>query len=1111
MKNQTAWQQLLEIPTTLQSQLDHYRSRVWGIKMLEAAGIAVLAVLTAFLVVFALDRLWDTPAPLRAAAALAAVVGLLAVPYFGYRWVWRYREPEQLARLLSHKMPRIGDQMLGVIELAHNPYEQARSPALCQAAIEQVAEDAKRYDFSTAAPNSRHRLFLCAAGALLAIAAVLGGLWPEATRNAWARFTSPWSDTPRYTFAALEPLPAEMVVPHGEPFTVTAKLREGSLWQPAEGQAQLASQTPLVALLSKGEYQFELPPQISAGDLQVRIGDSKNRIQIDPKVRPELTAVTADIKLPEYLGRPEPLEKDVRGGAISLVKGSSVAFKSTANRTLASAQAGEKSFKPMGVHFATNPTLIESTRDLQLKWTDTFGLKCKQPFVLSISALDDEAPQVSCEDLPRNRVVLDTQQLLFRIYARDDFGVKEVGISWKGLPSQLVEKPAEGKRMLAAGGHDKESLELQGTFTASSFGIEPQPIEVRLFVNDYYPNREPVYSAPYLLYVLNAEQHAIWITEQLAKWHRQSMEVRDRELRLYETNKELRSLAPAELDLSENRRRVETQAAAERVNARRLSNLTTEGQELLRQASRNPEIGVGHLDRWAEMLEILSDIAANRMPSVADLLKDASQSPVANTTPGNKTVAAGIVRGAPSPGGAKNSDDPKAQKPKPVVPQVVDSESSQQPVDPKGQAAAPSGKPTTPTLRLPTTTVMGQGKKTGEQKPAEETVEEAVAEQSDLLDEFEKVANEINTILGNMEGSTLVKRLKAAARQQSRIANRVSDRIDAAFGTVVRTKGEEVNPRTGQMVPKVIIQNALPADVATVYEELSEQEHDSIYDVSLIMDDMHAYFERRRLVQFKTVLDDMRKQDVLGGMRQLADDIPVEQGLSISQAEYWSDNLDRWAEDLVDPACSGACPGCRSKGSLPPSIVLEVLQILEGEVNLREETRVAEQAKEALSNQEYLEEGTRLAEVQSNLDERVIAVVGRILELPDAEAEFAKEIELLGAVSNVMTEASAVLARPDTGSPAIAAETEAIELLLKSRRINPKGGGGGGSNPGGGGTGDTNDSALAMLGKGLNEKEVRENHDVQQATGETGSTLPEEFRAGLDQYFNRLETEPTSR
>ncbi len=39
----------------------------------------------------------------------------------------------------------------------------------------------------------------------------------------------------------------------------------------------------------------------------------------------------------------------------------------------------------------------------------------------------------------------------------------------------------------------------------------------------------------------------------------------------------------------------------------------------------------------------------------------------------------------------------------------------------------------------------------------------------------------------------------------------------------------------------------------------------------------------------------------------------------------------------------------------------------------------------------------------------------------------------------------------------------------------------------------------------MNEKEVREDRGVSQATGESGPVLPEEFRAGLDEYFNRLE------
>ena len=79
--------------------------------------------------------------------------------------------------------------------------------------------------------------------------------------------------------------------------------------------------------------------------------------------------------------------------------------------------------------------------------------------------------------------------------------------------------------------------------------------------------------------------------------------------------------------------------------------------------------------------------------------------------------------------------------------------------------------------------------------------------------------------------------------------------------------------------------------------------------------------------------------------------------------------------------------------------------------------------------------------------------------------------------------------------------------MLKSKRINPNGGGGGGANPGGGGTGTTQDSALALLGAGLNQKEVRESPGTQQAVGETGPVWPEEFRAGLDQYFSGLESQ----
>jgi hypothetical protein len=1088
----------LELPQSLRNQLHGFRRRVWTIKMAEAACAAAFGVLVAYLVLFALDRVWETPAWPRLALFAVLALGLTLVPIALYRWVWRRRRFEQLARLLARTQPGVGDPLLGIIELVRDESEQARSRTLCEAAIRQVADDARGRDLRAAVPQPRHR-FWAALAAVPAIAALaLFALYPAAASNAWARLLAPWKPVPRYTFAAVAPLPARIVVAHGEPFTVAARLTADSAWHPAHATARLGAQPSVTAALAENGYEFTLPPQIDAGTLVLRIGDAVRRVRVEPLLRPELKSVVAEVALPAYLERPKPLRKDVRGGSISLVKGSQVRFTATAGRALAEATVDGRPVAPDGAAIVSPRTSINGPRTLVFAWRDEFGLSGKEPFRLAVNGRDDEAPTVACEGLPRQRVVLDSEQLTFNVRAQDDFGVRRVGLEWQAVEDSGAaaagSASARGERILAAGGPEKEAMELAGTFSAKALGIEPQPIHVRLFAEDYFPDRPRVYSATYTLYVLNAEQHAIWITEQLSKWHRQSLEVRDREMQLLETNKQLRAMTPEELDRPETRRRIENQATAERANGRRLSGLVTTGEDLVQQAMRNPEFGVGHLEKWAEMLQILKDISGNRMPTVADLLDQGAKAPtLAGRMPGKAGPMAGQVRSTGAGSSATPKEAPKAQS---TVPQVVDQESSQQPPNNQAGSKPSPSKGGAPRLTLPRTTLVGSGKP-GEPpppSPAGEKLDEAVVEQEKLLAEFEKVADELNRILGNLEGSTLVKRLKAAARQQLKVAGRLGDVVNLAFG------GPTQAARTPEGQKSMHVLGAM-----------AEEEAKATHDVSLIMDDMQAYFERRRLARFQSVLDEMRQQDVVGSLRQLGDDLKKEAGLSIAQCEFWSDTLDRWAEDLVDPACSGTCPGSKSRSSLPPSIVLEVLQILEGEVNLREETRVAQQARGALTSEEYQQQADALSRTQEELRLRVELVARRIAQLPDGENQFAYEIALLSQVDDVMGEAADILARPETGSPAIAAETEAIELLLQSRRINPRAGGGGGANPGGGGTGTTNDSALALVGGGVNAKEVREDHGIAQATGETGRTLPEEFRAGLDEYFNRLDREPGSR
>ena len=1078
----------LQLPETLRRQLDEFRRRVWTIKSIEAACAASFGVVAAYLAMYALDRVWDTPAWPRAVLFGLTALACATVPLALHRWVWRNRRPDQLARLLARKHPRIGDQLLGVIELAHDDSEQARSRRLVEAAIEQVAVDSEKRDFLDAVPNPRHRLWagLLAVPALVAVG--LFAAYPSAASNAWARLLAPWKDTPRYTFAALEPLPSRMVVPHGESFKLNVKLTKDTARRPANAEARIGGRAPVVALLRDGRYEFEMPSQVAASRVEIIVGDSSKSIEVEPMLRPELTSIVAEVTLPAYLGRPGSDRKDVRGGLITLVNGTKALFSATAGRELAAAWVDGAEQAPKGKTATSPPIAIDGPRELQFRWVDRFGLAGKEPFTLKITGRDDEAPTLMVEDLPRQKVVLDSELLNFKVRAQDDFGVRRVGLMWQGLDPKVVKSIATGERALAAGGADKESLEVAGVFSAKSFGIEPQPIALRVFVEDYLPGRARVVSPPYTLFVLSAEQHAIWLTEQLSKWHRQSLEVRDREMLLYEANKQLRAMAPEELDRPETRRKIEAQSQAEKANGRRLTGLVMSGEDLVKQAMRNPEFGVGHLERWAEMLQILKDISGNRMPSVADLLKQAAQAEkgLASVAPSNNAPMAGNVRAG---GSAKPSTPaPAAPKPPTAVPTVVDRESTQQPPDTKEAPPSPGSAPKPPRLTLAQTTLTG-GVKPGKpgDPPAAQKVDEALTQQRDLLAEFEKVADELNRVLANLEGSTLVKRLKAASRVQTTIAGKITDEIGNAFGL---SRPNSAPPSLKQL------------------SELSEQEAKGSHTVSLIMDDMSAYFERRRYVRFKTVLDEMRQKDVIGALRQLGDDLKLEHGVSIAQCEFWSDTLDRWAEDLVDPATSGTCPGSRSKSSLPPSIVLEVLQILENEVNLRDETRVAEQARAALAAEEFGKQAKGLSKTQDELKVRVEKVIGRIGELPDAETEFGYELNLLGQVVEVMEDATGILAKPDTGAPAVAAETDAIELLLQSKRINPKGGGGGGSAPGGGGRGTTRDSALALIGNGLNQKEIREDRGTSQATGDSGPALPEEYRSGLDQYFNKLERSP---
>lgn len=1073
----------LPLPSRLQGTLERFRERLWSVKIAEGALAGILGLGFSYLFLFFLDRFLDTPSWLRGVLlGLGFAVPALGLPLLWHRWVWRQRTLGDAARYLKRRHPRVGDELLGIVELAHH-HADGQSEPLIQAAMRQVDERIAGRDFSDAIPTHRHRRRLAGALVVLAGVSVLLVLVSDAARNTLVRWVSPWKAVERYTFAQLHPVPETLVVPYAEPFPLTAGLTETTAWRPDSATVALPGKTRLSTPRKEDRYEFTIPPRKEAGPLSLRVGDAKEAILVEPLPRPELATLEAEVRLPDYLRYPKDPVLPVRGNTLVLVEGAAATIRGTTTRELATAEANGASLTIRGASFVTPPLRPGDGISRTFTWKDVHGLEAKTPLELTLASVPDEAPELFAHQVESKRMVLEDEVVSFDVNADDDFGLREVGLEWRRADPETAEaKTLVGEKLIAAGAPEKTSLQVCGTFSAKREGIAPGTYQVRAFANDFLPNRPRSFSPTFVLHVLSPQDHAKWLTEEFAKWFRNARETYEREQQLHESNLALRELSPEELDHPDNRRRLQEQASAESANARRLDALTTAGRGLVGEATKNPEFDAKRLERWAEMMRTLDQIARERMPTVADLLQQSSRAPG-----GSPAATSGD---SASPDKATHSDQSSA----PQLPPLGEREKRMSPETNPENSAPPSPDSPTP-LRLPATTLAAaeepEGKQTASETPAQKTLERAIDEQKKLLEEFARVADELAAILASLEASTFVKRLKLASRKQTELADTLSGTISGAFG-LPRARVEQRLREAGEAVAKA-------------------QEEQSRF-VHHIQTDLEAYFQRKQDPIYRNVLEQMKALSVVPGLRAIAGEtLGNLNGRSISAAEYWADTFDRWAEELVAaaPPQDGGQGQPGDMKSLPPEIVLRVMKVLQEEMQLRDETREMEETRPAFAPDVYASKVRPLSSTQSDLRERVDEIVTSISELPDA-GDFGREVQLLSLVSDIMRQAHAVLLRPDTGPEAIAFETEVIELLLQSKR-QPSGGGGGGggsSNSGGGNNGGGKGSALSDIGPQNRSTDPPASPDrkVDQSTGKAGRELPEEFRRGLDTYFNELET-----
>ena len=886
--------QLTPIPKELKKQLAEFQRQLWRTKIVEAILAGFFGLIISFLVVFVLDRFIATP-PLARLGILIAGTSLFAIfaPLMMRRWIYGHRKEGQLARLISKKFPKLGDRLLGVVELQdQKESHKTLSPELRAAAMAHVARQVGKKDMGEALPICHYKK-LGLGVALGALCVILGfSFAPKAGSNALKRWLLPLSGTERYTFTQLDlsGLPNPYTVPYDEPFVIIVPLKEETDDRPAIAAARYGLQDWLETDLSEKGYRFEFQGQQSSDVLTLRVGDALHRIRIEPEIRPELTALDAKVTLPAYL-QIETKTIDIRSGTLSALAGSKIELEGTFSRDLKSATGTVSALPPDDEIVSTfeeaseteteqpaplpDPTPLELTIfedritsspielgefrvEIPLQWTDVKGLESSTSFNLKIQTAHDQAPLVYTQGIERQIVILAGETLEFEVLTEDDYGIQEIGLMWQGeFTKPTDESPASGELLLKQGSPSNSRLSELAIFSPKTHGIVPQKLTLVGYAQDFKPERERSLSEPIIIYILTEDEHAQLLKQRFDRLIGELEDAARREQNNLDTNERLDQLnKPEDLQNEENKEKLAQQEDAEDQNAEKMEEITKKMEELFKDAARNKSIEKETMKKMADSLQNMKELAKQDLPEIEKKLNE--------------------------------SQDNKSTPEK-----------------------------------------------------AKKDLQEAIEKQKEALKKMQETIKKANEANNNFEASTFINRLKRAASDEDGISNKL---VSSMTGQNSESK-KAATPLLGAAAES----DTFDPVFRRMIEMLGTQQRRTGSDVNWIQEDLANFYARTQKEIHKEIVDDMKKSEISLKLEGLQTRISKNRSFTAAlEAKKWGAQLREWAKKLegTPPDAAGGDGG--GEGGANPEekdfeFMLKVMRMVQAEQDIRSRTRSLEQ------------------------------------------------------------------------------------------------------------------------------------------------------------------------
>lgn len=624
----------VELPAELRRQFDVLRQRLWRLETILMVCRAIGALLISYLVVLVADRFGDTPAGFRMALnASATVFTVFSVLLWARRWWGRCPDDRELAVVVQGRFRRLGDRLLGIVELAEErEHHPGFSPELYRAAIRQVAREALQHDFRESVHFKRAKA-LAGIGAVLGVLAFLPWLLSaELGKNALVRWLTPWSSEPRFTLVRLVDLPNEQVTALGEAFELQLGVRYASVWKPARVSGQIAGQKPVRADVRHDRARLAFAGQTQPTLVRIRLGDVRQDVRVRPVHRPALKEASATVHLPDYLGQPSRQES-VTAGAITVLEGSRISLQAAVSRELQKAEqiseAGDgKTLTVQENTFSTARWDAANDQLLTFSWTDRFGLSNAAPWRLTVKTERDQAPLVELAGFPRDAAVLEGEFVALIPRARDDYGVRNLEINWRVIDASLNSNQAP-QRAFEKVVPDAQTREVAGEhrFSPLLAGAPPEStIELQAVAHDYHPDRGPGFSAIHRLHVVGNDRHAELMRQRFENMMAHLEEVTRLQEQILSASRTLAEKQDSQLSSAASTSQLDKLRQEQAQAKAALQQLAREGTAVLREASRNPTIQADLLASWVQNLELMNQVANEPMSKATSSLGKARES-----------------------------------------------------------------------------------------------------------------------------------------------------------------------------------------------------------------------------------------------------------------------------------------------------------------------------------------------------------------------------------------------------------------------------------------------------------------------------------------------------